>query len=285
MKISHPRSLHTIRLLTHDEELELVEAWLTRQDPKAKDRLLLSHAALVQKLAKSYRGYGLPMHELIAEGFVGMTQALHKFDPHKGFRFSTYAMWWIKATMQQYIMNMWSLVKITGGRDMKKLFFKLRSTAKSLSAKSDHTTDQLQEALVRTLDVSPENLKLMQERLLNRDVALNAPLGAPDEGGTEWQDQIADDSANQEELLLAHDTLCKQRVILTKCLSSLSPREHKIIAKRRLEEPPYTLDQIARELNLSKERVRQIEAKAFEKIRQEALRHMLPEVKRKVNAA
>jgi RNA polymerase sigma-32 factor len=220
---------------------------------------------LVAKIAMGYRGYGLPISEVISEGNVGLMQAVKRFEPEKGFRLATYAMWWIKASIQEYILRSWSLVKMGTTANQKKLFFNLRKAKSKISALGEG-------------DMHPDNVKLIAKRLgvtekdvvdMNRrlagDASLNAPIREDGDSG-EWQDWLADDSAGQEEILAAHEEMDNRREALTQALSVLNDRERRIFEARRLAEDPITLEELAAEFGVSRERVRQIEVRAFEKV-------------------
>jgi RNA polymerase sigma-32 factor len=254
-------------MLTRDEEFMLAKAWREHEDPEAAHRLVTSHLRLVAKIAMGYRGYGLPIGEVISEGNVGLMQAVKKFDPDKGFRLATYAMWWIRAAIQEYILRSWSLVKLGTTAAQKKLFFNLRRIKGEISA--------LEEG-----DLRPENVKTISTRLgvteaevtsMNRrmasggDASLNAPIGGMD-GEAEWQDWIADDTPGQAERMAETDEFGARMELLEKAMESLNERERHIITERRLKEEPTTLEDLSVEYNVSRERIRQIEVRAFEKV-------------------
>ncbi|MFN7662473.1 MAG: RNA polymerase sigma factor RpoH [Alphaproteobacteria bacterium] len=259
--------------LEADEEYELAKKWYEQQDEEAAKKLITSHLRLVVKLAAGYRGYGLPMADLIAEGNIGVLNAMKKFDPSKGFRFSTYAMWWIKASIQEYVLKSWSLVKIGTTAGQKKLFFNLKRMKKEISELDDQfqgMTDKDITHIAKELDVNESEVREMEERLSGGDASLNISLGNDNSG--EWQDWIENDAPNQETQLIEMDETFKQKEILKQCLHHLTPREIKILSERRLYEPPHTLEQIAQEVGVSKERIRQIEERAFAKLRDEIRR-------------
>lgn len=259
--------------LEADEEYELAKKWYEKQDEEAAKKLITSHLRLVVKLAAGYRGYGLPMADLIAEGNIGVLNAMKKFDPSKGFRFSTYAMWWIKASIQEYVLKSWSLVKIGTTAGQKKLFFNLKRMKKEISELDDQfqgMTDKDISHIAKELDVNESEVREMEERLSGGDASLNVSLG--NDNGGEWQDWIENDAPNQETQLIEMDETFKQKQILKQCLQHLTPREIKILSERRLYEPPHTLEQIAQEVGVSKERIRQIEERAFSKLRDEMRR-------------
>jgi RNA polymerase sigma-32 factor len=260
-------------LLEPDEEYELAQKWCQNHDEEAAKRLITSHLRLVVKIAAGYRGYGLPMADLIAEGNIGILNALKKFDPSKGFRFSTYAMWWIKASIQDYILRTWSLVKIGTTAAQKKLFFNLRRMKKEISELEDSfqgMTDKDIHLIAHKLQVTESEVREMEERLRGGDASLNVSSGEGE--GPEWQDWIESSTQSQEESLIETDETRKQREVLEKCLQYLTPREIAILKARRLREPPRTLDEISQEVGVSKERVRQIEERAFSKLREEMRR-------------
>lgn len=270
---SYFREIKKYPLLEPDEEYQLAQEWYNHQDERAAKKLITSHLRLVVRIASGYRGYGLPMGDLIAEGNIGILNAMKKFDPSKGFRFSTYAIWWIKASIQEYILRSWSLVKIGTTAAQKKLFFNLNRLKKEISELDDPfqgMTEKDIRTIAKELDVTEAEVKEMEERLRVGDASLNVVLG--DEDGPEWQDWIESGDITQEEKLIETDESRKQREVLEKCLQYLTPREIIILKARRLKEPPATLDQISQEIGVSKERVRQIEERAFSKLREEMRR-------------
>ena len=262
--------LHAIRqfpMLEANEEYMLAKAWREHDDLNAAHRLVTSHLRLVARIAVGYRGYGLPLSELIAEGNVGMMQAVKRFDPDRGFRLSTYAIWWIKAAIQEYVLRSWSLVKIGTTAAQKKLFFNLRRLKRDMKAIDDGDLSAEQVTKIATdLAVPEDDVVHMNRRLGGGDRSLNAPIGAED--GGEWQDWLADETESQETILgAAQETHLRQK-LLTKAMQGLSPREHDIITARRLCDPAATLDDLAHRYNVSRERVRQIEVRAFEKLQE-----------------
>lgn len=267
------RKIKSYPLLEPDEEYQLAQEWYGHQDERAAKKLITSHLRLVVKIASGYRGYGLPMADLIAEGNIGILNALKKFDPSKGFRFSTYAMWWIKASIQEYVLKSWSLVKIGTTAAQKKLFFNLNRVKREIS-ELDDTFQGMTEKDIRTvakeLNVTEAEVKEMEERLRGGDASLNVSFG--EEGDAEWQDWIEHPTPSQEDTAIETDETRKQREILEKCLQYLTPREIIILKARRLKEPPATLEAISQEVGVSKERVRQIEERAFSKLREEMRR-------------
>ena len=252
-------------ILEAEEEFILAKNWTEREDTEAAHKLVTSHLRLVAKIAMGYRGYGLPLGDLISEGNVGLMQAVKRFDPDKGFRLSTYAMWWIKASIQEYILRTWSLVKIGTTAAQKKLFFNLRKIKGQLQAidEGDLSPENVQKISER-LNVSEKEVVSMNRRLSGPDNSLNAPLAADGDG--EWQDWLVDESENQEEVLGQAEELAGRRKLLANSLTNLNERERYIFVERRLTENPKTLEELSEEYNISRERVRQIEVRAFEKV-------------------
>ena len=262
------RYLQEIRkfpMLEPQEEYVLAKAWREHDDVDAAHKLVTSHLRLVAKIAMGYRGYGLPVAELISEGNVGMMQAVKRFDPEKGFRLATYAMWWIRASIQEYILHSWSLVKMGTTAAQKKLFFNLRKLKAQMQAIEDgDLTPERVTAIAQKLDVSEEEVVNMNRRLAAPDHSLNAPLRQDGEG--EWQDWLVEDSPNQEVRYAEDEELSKRRALLGDALQTLNERERQIITQRRLVEEPQTLEELSEEFSISRERVRQIEVRAFEKL-------------------
>ena len=260
-------------MLEPGEEYMLAKRWREHGDREAAHRLVTSHLRLVAKIAMGYRGYGLPIGEVVSEGNVGLMQAIKRFDPDKGFRLATYAMWWIRAAIQEYILRSWSLVKMGTTANQKKLFFNLRKAKGRISAleEGDLRPDQVQQIATR-LGVTEQDVVDMNRRL-SGDVSLNAPLREEGEGG-EWQDWLVDDSASQESVLAAQQEGQNRLAALRDALGVLNPRERRILEARRLADDPITLEELSTEFGVSRERVRQIEVRAFEKI-QEAVRKNL----------
>ena len=259
-------------MLAKDEEFMLAKRWTEHQDPEAAHRLVTSHLRLVAKIAMGYRGYGLPMGEVISEGNVGLMQAVKKFDPDKGFRLATYAMWWIRAAIQEYILRSWSLVKLGTTAAQKKLFFNLRRLKGEISAleEGDLRPENLAE-ISRRLGVTEEEVTSMNRRMASGgDASLNAPIGGM-EGEAEWQDWIADDTPGQAERMAESDEFGARMSLLERAMESLNERERHIITERRLKEEPTTLEDLSAHYNVSRERIRQIEVRAFEKL-QKAMR-------------
>jgi len=262
------RYLQEIRkfpMLAADEEYMLAKRWREHGDPEAAHRLVTSHLRLVAKIAMGYRGYGLPISELISEGNVGMMQAVKRFDPDRGFRLATYAMWWIRASMQEYILHSWSLVKIGTTAAQKKLFFNLRRLKGQIQAieEGDLTPEHVAK-IAKELDVPEGDVVSMNRRLLAPDHSLNAPVRADGEG--EWQDWLVDDTESQEAHLAGRQELGIRRDLLRDALSHLTERERDILTERRLKEVPTTLEDLSDKYRISRERVRQIEVRAFEKL-------------------
>nr|WP_083805610.1 RNA polymerase sigma factor RpoH [Asticcacaulis excentricus] len=254
-------------MLAKDEEFMLAKRWAEHADPKAAHKLVTSHLRLVAKIAMGYRGYGLPIGEVISEGNVGLMQAVKKFDPDKGFRLATYAMWWIKAAIQEYVLRSWSLVKMGTTAAQKKLFFNLRKVKSEISALEEGDMRHEQVAQIATkLGVSEDDVISMNRRMSSPDSSLNAPLRVS-EGDSEWQDWLADDSTPSQETVLADSEEYKLRMsLLEEAMGELNERERAILTARRLQENPTTLEDLADRFGVSRERVRQIEVRAFEKL-------------------
>lgn len=262
------RYLQEIRkfpMLSPEEELALAKRWKEEGDEKAAHKLVTSHLRLVAKIAMGYRGYGLPVGELISEGNVGMMQAVKRFDPDRGFRLATYAMWWIRAAIQEYILHSWSLVKMGTTAAQKKLFFNLRRLKAQMSALEDGDLQHEQVAkIARTLQVPEQDVISMNRRLASPDHSLNAPVRADSEG--EWQDWLVDDQETQESELAEREDMTNRRALLGEALKTLNERERHILIERRLKDEPTTLEELSQQYNISRERVRQIEVRAFEKL-------------------
>ena len=258
-------------MLDAAEEYILAKNWRDKGDKESAHKLVTSHLRLVAKIATGYRGYGLPMSELVSEGNIGLMQAVKKFDPEKGFRLATYAMWWIRASMQEYILRSWSLVKIGTTAAQKKLFFNLRKM-KNQIMKSDQTDllpEQVTE-IANRLDVSEDDVNSMEQRMKGPESSLNATITG-EEGETEWQDWVVDENADQE-LQIAHkQETSKKKALLDKSLHVLNDREKEILFERRLIDEPKTLEELSQKHNISRERIRQIENRAFEKLQKEML--------------
>lgn len=254
-------------VLTQQEEQELSRRWRDSGDVEAAHRLVTSHLRLVAKIAFKYRGYGLPMGDLIAEGNIGMMQAVKRFDPNKGFRLATYAMWWIRAAIQEHILRSWSMVKIGSSATQKRLFFNLRKLKRKIGVSDAGMTHEQAVDIAKILDVSKEDVIDMDQRMSGQDVYLNSKMSQ--DGEDEKIDFLAETSDNQETQLLAREDLIGKQILLQKALSMLSDRERDILKRRRLKDEPDTLEDLSQEYNISRERVRQIEMRAFEKIQKE----------------
>jgi RNA polymerase sigma-32 factor len=262
------RYLQEIRkfpMLAPEEEYMLAKSYHDRGDYDAANKLITSHLRLVAKIAMGYRGYGLPMGELISEGNVGMMQAVKRFDPDRGFRLATYAMWWIRAAIQEYILHSWSLVKMGTTAAQKKLFFNLRKLKGQMQAIEDgDLSPENVRAIAESLDVAEADVVSMNRRLSSPDHSLNAPVRADGEG--EWQDWLVDERDDQETELAEREELGRRRKMLTTALRSLNERERHILTQRRLQDNPVTLEDLSQQYGISRERVRQIEVRAFEKL-------------------
>ena len=256
-------------MLEPEREYMLAQRWKTHEDRGAAQTLITSHLRLVAKIAMGYRGYGLPIGEVVSEGNVGLMQAVKKFEPEKGFRLATYAMWWIRASIQEYVLRSWSLVKMGTTANQKKLFFNLRKAKSQISALEDGDLRPDQVKIIATKLGVHEKEVVDMNRRLSGDASLNAPLR--EEGEGEWQDWLVDETASQETLIVAREESSNRHVALTRALMVLNPRERRIFEARRLAEEPETLENLSSECNLSRERVRQIEVRAFEKV-QEAVK-------------
>ena len=262
------RYLQQIRrfpMLEAGEEYMLAKRWREHDDLEAAQKLVTSHLRLVAKIAMGYRGYGLPLAELISEGNVGLMQAVKRFEPDRGFRLATYAMWWIRAAIQEYILHSWSLVKIGTTAAQKKLFFNLRRLKGQLQAIDEGDLSPENVSKIATeLDVPEADVVQMNRRLASPDHSLNAPVR--EEGDGEWQDWLEDDSPSQETQLAEEEELTNRRRLLESALKALNPRERRILVERRLQDEPTTLEDLSRNYGISRERVRQIEVRAFEKL-------------------
>jgi RNA polymerase sigma-32 factor len=258
-------------MLEQSEEFMLAKRWQEHQDTEAAHKMVTSHLRLVAKIAMGYRGYGLPMSEVISEGNVGLMQAVKRFDPDKGFRLATYAMWWIRAAIQEYILHSWSLVKIGTTAAQKKLFFNLRRVKGQLKAleEGDLKPETVKEIATR-LDVPESDVVDMNRRLSAPDHSLNAPVRMDGEG--EWQDWLVDEGDSQENMLAESQEFGRRQKLLDRALKLLNPRERRILSERRLKDEPTTLEDLSKEFGISRERVRQIEVRAFDKV-QRAIRN------------
>jgi RNA polymerase sigma-32 factor len=262
------REIRKFPLLEANEEYMLAKSWKENGDLDAAHKLVTSHLRLVAKIAMGYRGYGLPLADLIAEGNIGMMQAVKRFDPERGFRLATYAMWWIRASIQEYILHSWSLVKIGTTAAQKKLFFNLRRLKGEMRAieEGDLSAEQVKEISER-LDVPEQEVVNMNRRLAGGDQSLNAPVRTNGEGGeSEWQDWLVDQSESADTRLGAEQELQRRQRLLSRAMQGLNAREREIIMARRLNENPATLEDLSQHYGISRERVRQIEVRAFEKL-------------------
>ena len=253
-------------ILSADEEYMLAKRWREHADREAAHKLVTSHLRLVAKIAMGYRGYGLPISEVISEGNVGLMQAVKRFEPDKGFRLATYAMWWIKAAIQEYILRSWSLVKMGTTASQKKLFFNLRKLKGQIKAldEGDLKPEQVKE-IAEKLGVPEADVVSMNRRLAG-DASLNAPLRTDGESSGEWQDWLVDEDENQEEKLAEREEHELRMKMLREAMEKLNERERRIFEARRLREPPLTLEELSKEFGVSRERIRQIEVRAFEKV-------------------
>jgi RNA polymerase sigma-32 factor len=261
------RYLQEIRqfpMLQPDEEYMLAKRWKEHGDKRAAEKLITSHLRLVAKIAMGYRGYGLPIGEVISEGNVGLMQAVKKFEPDKGFRLATYAMWWIKASIQEFVLRSWSLVKMGTTANQKKLFFNLRKVKSQIEAleEGDLRPDQVK-LIAKKLGVTEEDVVSMNRRL-GGDASLNAHLREDGEG--EWQDWLVDESDNQEDMLAQSEEQSMRHGLLVDAMDKLSDRERRVFEARRLQDDPMTLEDLSQEFGVSRERIRQIEVRAFEKV-------------------
>ena len=262
-------------MLDAADEYVLAKNWREKGDKESAHKLVTSHLRLVAKVAMGYRGYGLPVNELVSEGNIGLMQAVKKFEPEKGFRLATYAMWWIKASIQEYILRSWSLVKIGTTTAQKKLFFNLKKLKNQIAPKNegDLKKDEV-EKIANTLDVSEDEVVSMNRRLSGKEQSLNAPIG---EDGDEWQDWVVDKEMDQELKIAHQEELDQRKDLLQDSIKILNDREKEILYARRLNENPSTLEDLSKKYKISRERIRQIENKAFEKLQ----KHMLNSAKSK----
>ena len=257
-------------ILSPEEEYMLAKRWKKRGDLKSAQKLITSHLRLVAKIAMGYRGYGLPVNEMISEGNIGLMQAVKKFKPEKGFKLATYAMWWIKASIQEYILRSWSLVKMGTTSAQKKLFFNLKKMKNQLAPNNtgDLNIEHVEE-ISKRLNVKKEEVVSMNRRLLGKDKSLNDPI--KDENGGEWQDWIVDDKVDQELKFSHQQELSQRKKLMDDSMSILNPREKEILVARRLSEEVPTLEDLSKKYKVSRERIRQIETKAFEKLQKSIL--------------
>ncbi len=252
--------------LTHEDEINLANQWINKNCYKSAHKLINAHLRLVVKISMKFRGYGLPLGELISEGNIGLIQSLNRFDPKKGFRLSTYAMWWIRASIQEFILHSWSLVKIGTTAAQKKLFFNLRSLKGKLKALDDgDLPPELVTEIAGRLDVSENDVIDMNRRMSGHDQSLNNPFSQDND--EEWINSLIDDGENHENKFIYNQELFRRKEMLSNALKGLDERERFIITHRRLVDDPLTLDQLSKSFGISRERVRQVEAKAFEKLR------------------
>jgi RNA polymerase sigma-32 factor len=281
------RYLQDIRkfpLLTVEEELSLARRLRDEHETDGAHQLVTSHLRLVAKIAMGYRGYGLPVSELIGEGNVGLMRAVKGFDPERGFRFATYAMWWIRAAIQEYVLHSWSMVKIGTTEAQKKLFFNLRRLKSQLQAIDDGDLRPEQVArIAHLLDVPEHDVVSMDQRLSGRDHSLNAPMRMDSEG--EWQDSLVDESESQEARIADREELNTVRALLPDTLKKLKERERHILVERRLKDDPVALGQLAQQYGISRERVRQIELHAFEKVQKDLKEQLLKNSLKRAHAA
>ena len=262
------KKINQFPMLTDEEEKKLAIDWLKNGNTKAAQKLVTSHLRLVAKIAMGYRGYGLPLFDLISEGNLGLIQAIRKFDPDKGFRLATYAIWWIRASIQEYVLHSWSLVKIGTTAAQKKLFFNLRRLRNQLKKYEEGylTNDQIK-SISQDLGVTEDEVKQMEGRVFNQDFSLNTPLN--DENDSEWIDQVQDDNIDVVTRVEERDELDKRKALYNQAVKKLEPRELEILTARRLDEEPKTLEDLSQKYSISRERVRQIENKAIKKLQEE----------------
>ena len=262
-------------MLDAEEEYMLAKNWKSTGNVKSAEKLVTSHLRLVAKIAMGYKGYGLPLNEIISEGNVGLMQAVKKFEPEKGFRLATYAMWWIKASIQEYVLRSWSLVKIGTTTAQKKLFFNLKKLKNQIAPRAEgDLKDEHVKDIAKKLNVAEEEVVSMNRRLSGREQSLNAPIG---EDGDEWQDWVIDQSMDQELKIAQQEEMEQRKDLLSDSIKILNDREKEILYSRRLTDDPSTLEELSKKFKISRERIRQIENKAFEKLQ----KHMLNSAKSK----
>lgn len=262
-------------MLEADEEYALAKRWADDGDYDAAHQLVTSHLRLVAKIAMGFRGYGLPVGDLIAEGNMGLMQAVKKFDADKGFRLSTYAMWWIKASIQEFVLKSWSLVKMGTSAAQKRLFFNLKRVRRQLEVADDKTLTPAQiRQIAQELDVSEDDVVDMDMRMNASDRQLNAPMG--EDGDAQWLDSLADTRDTQDVLLEQHDDYSQKRALMTEAFGTLNERERRIIETRQLADEPMTLEELSQEFGVSRERIRQIETRALEKLTSYVQQHGAP---------
>lgn len=266
------RQIRNLPMLTSEEEYELATKWRNEGDSESIERLVSSHLRLVAKIAGGYRGYGLPLSDLVAEGNIGMMQAMKHYNPERGFRLSTYAMWWIKASIQDYILRTWSLVKIGTTSAQKRLFFSLRKAQRQIHALEEgELNPEIITALAQKLSVDESEVIEMNQRL-SGDRSLNVTVRSSEEEAPEWIEWLVDDREDQEMQTIHLDEMSKRRTLLDNAMACLNAREHQVFIERRLKDPPLTLEEISTNIGISRERVRQIEYGAFEKIQKQIKR-------------
>ena len=262
------KKINQFPMLTDEEEKKLAIDWLKNGNTKAAQKLVTSHLRLVAKIAMGYRGYGLPLFDLISEGNLGLIQAIRKFDPDKGFRLATYAIWWIRASIQEYVLHSWSLVKIGTTAAQKKLFFNLKKLKNQLSSiDSGNLSPENAREIASRLNVKEAEVLDMDNRLFSGDQSLNVQVG--EEGDTEWQDMLVDSNDTQDNILANSNELSFRKKIFEQALEVLNDREKEIITLRKLKDKPIKLEELSKKFNISRERVRQIEEKAFEKLQKQ----------------
>ena len=262
------KKINQFPMLSDEEEKKLAIDWLKNGNTKSAQKLVTSHLRLVAKIAMGYRGYGLPLFDFISEGNLGLIQAIRKFDPDKGFRLATYAIWWIRASIQEYVLHSWSLVKIGTTAAQKKLFFNLRRLRNQLKKYEEGylTNDQIK-SISQDLGVTEDEVKQMEGRVFNQDFSLNTPLN--DENDSEWIDQVEDENIDLVNRVEERDELNKRKALYSQAVKKLEPRELEILTARRLDEEPKTLEDLSQKYSISRERVRQIENKAIKKLQEE----------------
>ena len=262
------QSIKNYPILSLEEEYKLAKDYTISKDRKLANKLITSHLRLVAKVVMTYKGYGLPINDMISEGNVGLLIALKKFNPDKGFRFSTYALWWIKASVQKYILNSWSLVKLGTTTAQKKLFFNLRKIKKQLNLIDERNMDDNTiNKIAKSLSVSSDEVKEMNNRMFSHDTSLNVIIENDSEDGTEYIDLVSDKTPNQEDKLIANQTLSYRKKFFIEALDCLNPREKDILFKRRIYSPQKTLEELSNTYHISKERVRQIELNSINKLK------------------
>jgi RNA polymerase sigma-32 factor len=269
---SYASAIRRFKLLERGQEQQLARRWQEQRDRRATDALVTSHLRLAASVARGYRGYGLPLADIVAEANLGLVIAASHFEPGRGSRFSTYALWWIKATIHDYILRSWSLVKIGTTAAQRKLFFRLRREVQKLGNGTTGITPEIAAAVAETLEVTPRDVVGMDCRLAG-DFSLNTPI-SNDGGAMEWGDTLVDEAPDAEAIVAEHDESARQESALHAALDVLTGRERRVFEARRLTEDPPTLEQLGRELSISSERVRQIEIGAFAKVRREAQRYL-----------